>query len=105
MREERLISVRNDLFSVADRIAAVDDRYRVFYNVGRRKFEVRSAEDGSLQTTIPYDSLDSRAVDHVLKTRMHRIEELLEEIGRENEAAEKRAVREAADKAFSQLKL
>lgn len=105
MKTERLIPVKNDLFSVADRIKSIDDKYAIYYNGESRKFEVRNAADGSLQTVIPFDSLDSRAVDHVRRTRIERMEELLREIERANAEAERNAVREAAEKALGQIRI
>lgn len=105
MTKDRLVAVENDLFSVADRIRSIDGRYRVFYNTGRGKFEVRSADDDSLQATIPYDRLDSRAVDYVRKTRIERIDEILAEIEHENAVAEKKAIEKVATQAVGNLRL
>lgn len=105
MNKERLIVVENDLFSVADRIKSIDDKYKIYYNGESRKFEVRSAADGSLQVTIPYDSLDSRAVDYVRKTRIERMDALIEEIERANAVAEQNAIAKATEKALSQLRI
>lgn len=105
MSKCRLVAVENDLFSVADRIKSIDGRYRVFYNTERGKFEVRSADDDSLQATIPYDRLDSRAVDYVRKTRIERMDEILAEIERENAVAEKTAIAKAAMEAAANLRL
>lgn len=105
MINERLTVVENDLFSVADRIKSIDDKYKIYYNGESRKFEVRSAVDGSLQVVIPYDRLDSRAVDYVRKTRIERMDAIIEEIEKANAEAEKNAVAQAAQKALSQLRI
>lgn len=105
MNKERLIVVENDLFSVADRIKSIDDKYKIYYNGESRKFEVRSAADGSLQVIIPYESLDSRAVDYVRKTRIERMDALIEEIERANAVAEQNAIAMATEKALSQLRI
>ena len=105
MNNGRLIAVENDLFSVADRIKSIDDKYKIYYNGESRKFEVRSADDNSLQVVLPFDRLDCRAVDYVRKTRIERIDELLEEIEKANASAEKRAVEEAAKKALDGLRI
>ena len=105
MINRRLTVVENDLFSVADRIKSIDDKYKIYYNGESRKFEVRNAEDDSLQVVLPYGQLDSRAVDYVRKTRIERIDALLEEIERANAEAEKAAARLAKEKAFENIRI
>ena len=105
MKNKRLIPVENDLFYVADRIKSIDDKYKIYYNGESRKFEVHNAEDDSLQVVLPYGQLDSRAVDYVRKTRIERIDALLEEIERVNAEAEKAAARLAKEKAFENIRI
>lgn len=105
MTKGRLIAVKDDLFSVADRIKSIDDKYKIYYNGESRKFEVRSAVDDSLQVVLPFDCLDCRAVDYVRKTRIERINAILEEIERANAEAERAAVAEAAEKALSGIRI
>lgn len=105
MTKGRLIAVEDDLFSVADRIKSIDDKYKIYYNGESRKFEVRSAVDDSLQVILPFDSLDCRAVDYVRKTRIERINAILEEIEKANAEAERAAVAEAAEKALSGIRI
>ena len=54
---------------------------------------------------MPYGQLDSRAVDYVRKTRIERIDALLEEIERANAEAEKAAARLAKEKAFADMRI
>ncbi len=103
MKKERLIRVLDDLFSVADRIKSIDDKYEIYYNGESGKFEVYNSADGSRQLVIPYDCLDSRAVDYVRKTRIERMDELIAEIELANAVAEKKAADEAVDKALGKI--
>lgn len=105
MKNGRLIPVDHDLFYVADRIKSIDDKYKIYYNGESGKFEVHNAADGSLQVVLPFDGLDSRAVDYVRKTRIERIDALLEEIERANAEAERAAAKQAADKALEDLRI
>ena len=105
MNGRRLIAVESDLFSIADRIKSIDDKYKIYYNGESGKFEVRNSADDSLQVIIPFDCLDSRAVDYVRKTRIERIDEIIEEIERENALAENNAIAELVEKTLNKLKI
>ena len=90
MRKERLISIKSDVFDVADRIREVDERYLLFYNLDKSRFEVRlkGKEDEIVVTW--KDALDSRLVTKLRETHVRRVKQLIEEL----EAQDRRQLRE-----------
>lgn len=82
--------ISNDLFDISNRIKSIDNKYFVVYNIKRKKFEVHYARSkNTYELTIPFDSLDARAVEFVLKTRVQNQKKVLEEIEKSNEKLEK----------------
>ena len=90
MRKERLIPIREDVFDIADRIREVDERYLLFYNADRSRFEVRLKGKEREVVVTWENSLDSRLVVKLRETHVRRIKRFIEEF----EAQEKRAKRE-----------
>lgn len=96
-----MIEILSDLFDIAQRLKEIDSGYKVFYNKTKSKFELHREERGrvSYLLTFPFDSLDSRAVEHCLRTRRERKEELLKEIEESNKKLEEKALYEAKKEA------
>lgn len=86
-----MIKIVCDLFDIAQRLKGIDDKYILFYNRKRAKFELHREDYGRVgyQLTLPYDSLDARTLNFCLKTRVERREQLMKELDRENEMLEK----------------
>lgn len=101
--DARLIPIKNDLFSIADRIKSIDDKYSICYNGEKKRFEVYGGKDGGLQCVLPYSQLDSRALDYVRETRIERIDDILAKIEKENEKVARDAVKDAVRKARQDL--
>ena len=89
-----------DTFYISERLKEIDESYFLVYNFDKEKFEVHSSTQGkdTYCLTVPYDVLDERTLDFVRKTQSARVDELIKEIDRENELAEKNREREAVDK-------
>lgn len=64
------ILINNNVFDVLNRIKRINKNFYVVFNTVSKKFELHSCEYGrnSYVLTFPYDSLDVRAVNYVLKT-------------------------------------
>lgn len=77
-----LIKITNDLFDIADRLAAVDERYILYYNTTKCRYEVHT--ERGFQFALPFDQLDARAVDYARYTRVERAKQLFEEVERYN---------------------
>lgn len=88
--------IDDDMFGVCRRLRSIDDGYRIFRNYKTGKFEVHNVNDTiTLCLVLPYETLDERTVNHVLRTRVERAQALIEEAERHNAALEK-AMRDKA---------
>lgn len=87
--------ITNDLFDIAWRIRAVDSCYELFFNKDKGRYEVWGK--GILQSVLPFDRLDCRAVNYLRRTRIERLDALTAEIDRENERLENSAQNKSAD--------
>lgn len=77
-----MIKITDDVFDVARRIKDVNEEYELFYDNKQRRFAVYVRN--KLEITLPYDSLDKRSVDYVLKTQIKNIERIQYEIDEHN---------------------
>ena len=75
-----LIRITEDVFDVCDRLKSVDERYKLFYNAKKRRYEVY-VED-KLAFVVPFDSLDARTVEYARMTRVERAAEILRRNGK-----------------------
>ena len=95
-----LIPIEKDVFSVADRLKEVDERYRVYRNTLAHRFEVYAGE--ALQFVVPFQKLDARTVEYARKTRIERVNKIVQELDKENDLLEKRKNRAIIDSALAQ---
>lgn len=95
-----LIPVEKDLFSVADRLKEIDERYRVFRNPMAHRFEVYV--DQALQFVVPFPCLDARTLVHARKTRVERLDAIVKEMDKSNNLLEKKKEKELIDLALCQ---
>lgn len=94
-----MIRIENDVFDVAARLKEIDDRYVVFYNPVRRRYEMHTEENGRVSYQLTLPSLDCRAVMLALETRTERLNELAAELENENLKAEREEVYRAKNRA------
>ena len=81
--------IKSDLFDIAKRIRRINSKYFVVYNLRRKKFEVHyKRSKNTYELTIPFDTLDARAVEFVQKTRMENQKKLIDEIEKNNQKLE-----------------
>ncbi len=87
---EKLFEIKNDLFDIAARIKSIDENYKIYFNGDTRRFELHhAAKSPTLQSVLPFSSLDKRTVDYTLESAVKNKELILERIERENAALEK----------------
>lgn len=97
------IAITDDLFGIADRAKSIDPRYRIEYNLGKRRFEVFTDEKRSCPIVLPFNRLDCRALTYLRKTRIERLAALQAEIDRHNALEEQRRLSELRSKAMDAL--
>lgn len=107
MRKDELINrnhrdflfIDSDCLFITDRLKEVDQSYRVVFSLKKKKFEVHSILQSSTYCfTLPYSSLDERAVDYAKKTRSENAEKLIKEIDRANEELYRKMLKEEINK-------
>lgn len=84
--DENTLPVESDALFIAQRIREIDPDYCIVWRKDTQKFEVHHARSRpTYQLTLPYDTLDARAIDWVQRTRMERLQALMEEMDRHNQ--------------------
>ena len=96
-----LIPIEKDLFSIADRLKEVDERYRVYRNTLAHRFEVFIGE--ALQFVVPFPRLDARTIEFAQKTRIERLDAIVKEIDRLNDLADRRKEKQIIENALQQM--
>lgn len=105
-----LIEILDDVFFIEQRIKEIFSGYRIFFNTKKQKFEIHNVGQigGSYCLTVPFQHLDERTLDLVLKTRIENKVKLIDEIDKENEKIrknyEKTMLNDAKDRLFDQIK-
>lgn len=96
-----LLKIDEDLFDIAHRLKEVDDRYELYFNRRKARFEIHA--DGALQLAVPYDRLDARTIQLAKSTRLEYAENLLASIERENEAIKRKENLVATEKILQEV--
>lgn len=96
-----MIEVHSDLFDIGKRLKEIDNRYRVFYNTKKSKFElhIQKGDKVSYLLTFPFNNLDARAITHCYKTRTERCEQIFNEIEESNKKLEREQLYQARKQA------
>ena len=86
--KKEYVFINYDNLFICQRLREIDDSYRVVYNLNKNGYEVHSVEQffNSYCFTLPYSSLDERAINFALKTRRQNIDKIIAEIDKQNEA-------------------
>lgn len=94
------IALTSDVFSICERLKEIDQSYHVIFNVERNKFEVHSnlQRGNSYCFTIPYNTLDDRTIEFARKTRVSRMDKIIEEIDYQNKMLERQMQRQAVER-------
>lgn len=99
----QLIKISGDLYGISERLKEIDERYELFFNAKRNRYEIYIG--GALQLAAPFDRLDCRMLDYALKTRIANREKLILEVERDNKRLDKQKRAEIIDKALAATKL
>ncbi len=91
--------IKNDIFNIAKRLKSIDKKYFIVFNSDRNKYEVHySRAKNTYELTIPYDTLDARTIDFVLKTRIQNKQKIFEEIENSNKKLEQQNIKNLIEK-------
>ena len=79
------IKITHDVYDIANRIKDIDRWYYIVFNTSKGDFEVHNSKqvDTTYCVTLPYKTLDERALNYVYHTRVDNIENILEDIDRD----------------------
>lgn len=104
------ILIKNDLHNISTRLKQIDKNYFLVFNTKNNRFEVyyRKGLNVSLELVLPFDRLDARTIDYVLKTRIENKQKLFLEMEQNNQRLEdnknKALLDEASFKATEMMK-
>lgn len=91
--------IKNDVFNIAKRLKSIDPKYFIVFNSDRNKFEVHYMRaKNTYELTIPYNKLDARSIDFVLKTRIQNKQKIFEEIENSNKKLEQENIKNLIEK-------
>lgn len=96
-----LQKIENDLFDIANRLKEVDERYELFYNGRKHRFEIYA--QGVLQIAVPFDCLDERTVILARETRLENAERLIRQIEAENAKLDEQKRKRTIDACLAKL--
>ncbi len=82
--------IEHDVYNISNRIKDIDSGYFIVYDTECARFEVHNYfEKGTTYCcSIPYNTLDERTLNYVVHTRSANIENILDEIDRDNKRVE-----------------
>ena len=94
------IFISHDLFNIVKRLKQIDKNYFVLYNKKSQKYEVHYKRNfGTLELVLPFDRLDKRAIDLVLKSKIENKQKLLKEMEENNKKLEQQQSQKMLDEA------
>ena len=88
------IKIENDLYDIVNRIKQIDDGYFVVFDDNKGVFEIHNSKQPKFRTyclTVPYTKLDARVIDLLLKTDISNIDNIIDDIDRNNSQIDKNA--------------
>lgn len=71
-----------DLFNIVQRVKQINNKYRVFRNKKKGRFELyyQNGLNLEFELALPYEKLDYRTIDLVLKSRVENADKIFKEI-------------------------
>lgn len=81
-----LIKITGDLYHIDQRLKEIDKGYYIMFNTQKNSYEIHSStqKNNSYCLTLPYSKLDARAVTYVKSTRREYMDNVLNEIEKNN---------------------
>ena len=102
---KKSFEIYSDCLDIVKRLKEIDKDYFVVFNLERKTFELhnRAQERDTFCLTLPYDTLDERAILLTKKTLSKKRDELFKEIEEENAKSLKSKCRKILNDAEARL--
>ncbi len=93
---KKLFKIESDCLDIVSRLKAIDKDYFLVFNEDNQKFEVHNSSQikNTLCLVLPFDVLDERTIDLVLKTRVQNSDRLFKEMEEENKKLERAKIKQ-----------
>lgn len=101
------IEIKDDTFSIVERLKALDKNYIIKYNTEQKRFEVWFKENDfkeHLEIVLPYPCLDYRTIYKVANSNSKKIDKIIYEINKNNEAIKEKAKNDLMDELSFKVK-
>ena len=88
------IEIKDDTFSIVKRLKQIDKNYIIKYNKMQNRFEIWFKENSfkqHLELVLPYPCLDCRAIYKVANSNSKKIDKIIYEINKNNQAIKEKA--------------
>lgn len=83
------IKIESDVFDIVDRIKEIDDGYFIIYDTQKNKFEIHNKNQPNTYCFISkYDDLCNGVIDEIITSSVYNIDNIIEEIDRNNNKLE-----------------
>ncbi len=93
-----LISIKNDVFNICERIKRINPHYFVVYNTDRHQYEVHNSKQFANTFCISCENgLNYSVISKLRKTKIENIDKIVKEIDEINEKIEKNTKKEIMD--------
>lgn len=97
--------VTGGVYDIPQRLKEIDSRYFVMYNKRNQTYEIHvKGQESTYGCTLPYGTLDARALSYVREYSAQRTAQIAEEIERHNERIAQQSQNEYMDKANMKMK-
>lgn len=84
------IKVESDVFDIVNRIKDIDEYYFILYDTNKNRYELHNSnQKNSYCFTYPYETLDVKFIEYLLSSHIKNIDNIIDEIDRNNSNIEK----------------
>lgn len=99
------IKIESDVFDISKRIKEIDEGYFIMYNFDNNKYELHCINQPNTYCfSYPYENLDERFINMIYKTNIIYIDNIVEDIDKNNSKIENNINESNKDKSNYMLK-
>lgn len=92
------IKIFSDVHDVVERIKDIDEGYFIVFDTIKNSYELHNSNQPiSYCLTIPYSNIDSRVIDLIYSTNIQYIDNIIEDVDKNNENIEKQSINAIKD--------